>query len=218
MGDVIVNYQWEIFISLEVLATICLIAFLVSRYALKKDTLSRSFLIVFLGSFGLEAILAWVVYQQTGEISTFQIVIAIFIVYACTFGISDFKHLDRYIKLKIGQWRNVDLLTDEEKKIMAQAKDPNVIAKRNRRWWYTHALAFFIVHYIFWIKFGNHGHDFVYYLTDLSWWEDIGIESENSPFTDEFVQQISKVWVIIFVIDTVISWSYTIFPAKKKHI
>jgi len=36
MSDVIITYQWEILIILEVLATICLIAFLVSRYALRK--------------------------------------------------------------------------------------------------------------------------------------------------------------------------------------
>lgn len=129
---------------------------------------SRLFLFIFFSSFGLEALLAWVVYLQTGEISTFQIVILIFIVYACTFGISDFKRLDRYIKLKIGKWRGIELLTDEEKQKMVQAKDPEVIARRNRRWWYTHIFIFLIVHYIFWIKFGNHQHDFVYYLTDLS--------------------------------------------------
>lgn len=41
MSDVLITYQWEIFISLKVLATISLIAFFVSRYVLTNDTLGR---------------------------------------------------------------------------------------------------------------------------------------------------------------------------------
>ncbi|BBU39205.1 hypothetical protein APP_14970 [Aeribacillus pallidus] len=58
-----------------------------------------------------EARLGLYVCQQTGEISTFLIVITIFVIYACTFGISDFI---RSRSIKIGQLRGVELLTDEE--------------------------------------------------------------------------------------------------------
>src|SRR5699024_1595298 len=81
---------------------------------------------LFLGLFLLfilfEGLLAYLIYRQTGEIDTFQVVIIIFIIYACTFGVGDFKKLDRYIKVKVGKWRKVDLLTEKDKAVMAKLK------------------------------------------------------------------------------------------------
>lgn len=101
----IIDYQWELFISLEVVSLLFLIVFLVIRYAFTKQRLSVLFLLLFLFCMVLEAVLAGVIYQETGEFSTFQVVIVLFLVYACTFGIGDFKKLDRFIKQKVGYWR-----------------------------------------------------------------------------------------------------------------
>ncbi len=48
----------------------------------------------------LEAILAWLLYRETGEISSLQIIITIFVLYAITFGYQDFRKLDRWMKKK----------------------------------------------------------------------------------------------------------------------
>ena len=213
MIDFIVTHQWGIFIGLEILSFAFLLTFLLVRYAFAKPKLSMWFMVLFILCMVLEAGLAFMIYQETGEISTFQIVIAIFIIYACTFGISDFKKLDRWIKKKIGDWRSVNLLTDEDIRKMELAKDPKVIARRNRRWWYAHAVVFVVGHYLFWLYNGNHNHDLMFYLEDLSWWEEA--DGVNGPFQSEAIAAISKIWVIIFALDTIISWSYTLFPSKK---
>src|SRR5699024_11293026 len=91
-------------------------------------------------------------YRQTGEIDTFQIVVFIFIIYACTFGISDFKKLDRYIKQTVGKWRKVDLLTEKDRAVMEKQQNPKYIARRYRLWWYGHTIAFIILT----LFFGNY--------------------------------------------------------------
>lgn len=214
MMQFLLEHQWNIFIGLEVVSLIFLFMFLVIRYAFSKQHISRLFLGLFILCIVLEAILAWFIYQETGEFDTFQIVIAIFIIYACTFGIGDFKKLDRSIKRHVGKWRGIELLTEEDIRKMEIAKDPKVIARKNRRWWYTHVLIFVIVHTIFWVKYGNHAHDLIYYLEDLSWFGEE--DFINAPFTKEMINQISRIWIIVFAVDTVVSLSYTIIPGKKK--
>ena len=50
--------------------------------------------------------------------------------YAATFGISDFKKLDRWMRKHIGKWRGVELLADKDISIMGKQKDPKYIAKK----------------------------------------------------------------------------------------
>src|SRR5699024_6253708 len=70
------------------------------------------FLCLFVFLLIMEGILSLVVYNETGEISQFHIVIIIFLLYACTFGIVDFLKLDRWMRLKIGGWRKIDMLSE----------------------------------------------------------------------------------------------------------
>lgn len=212
--DTLLTFQWEAFIFLEVLSWIFLLLFLIVRYAFGKESLGRLFLTLFVLFIFLEALLAFIVYQKTGEISTFQVVIFIFVVYACTFGISDFKKLDRYIKMKVGIWRGVELLTEKDKRIIEKLNDPKVIAKKYRLWWYGHTVVFLIAQYLFWIYYGNDAQPFLSYVTDVSWFEDSKIE--NSPYTNEMILNISRLWVIIYVVDTIYSLYYTFFPSEKK--
>ena len=110
--------QWEIFITLEVLSVVSLLLFGVVRYFLGKKQLSVLFIFGFLAFLLLEALLALLIYRETGEFSTFQFVIVIFLIYACTFGIADFKRLDRWMRQKIGKWRNMELLTEKDYTIL----------------------------------------------------------------------------------------------------
>ncbi|MFD1609658.1 hypothetical protein [Oceanobacillus luteolus] len=208
----LLDYQWEIFILAEILSIVSLLLFGVVRYLFRKRKMSLLFLFLFLVLLILEAALALVIYRETGEISTFQIVIMIFVVYACTFGINDFKKLDRWMKMKIGQWRGVDLLTEKDRRIMARQKDPKYIAKVNRYSAMIHLLIFVVVQAVFW-SYGLNGFDeAMNYITDLSW---IGTENyQDTPYPNDVIYGISMIWVLVFIIDFIYSWSYKIFPSK----
>src|SRR5699024_6413066 len=130
--ELLIDYQWGIFVTAEVLSIVALLLFGVVRYLLNKYRLSRLFLLVFLILLGIEAVLAILIYQETGQISTFQIVITIFVIYASTFGILDFMKLDRWMRKTIGRWRGVELLTEKDLRILERNKDPKFIAKKYR--------------------------------------------------------------------------------------
>ena len=107
----IIDYQWEIFITIEFLSLVSLLMFGLLRYLLNRRKLSVLAILAFLFLLLIEALLGILIYQETKEISTFQIVIIIFVVYACTFGIIDFLKLDRWMREKVGKWRRIELLT-----------------------------------------------------------------------------------------------------------
>lgn len=113
----LLSYQWQIFIALEILSIIFLLLFGLFRYFFGRSRLSFFFIIGFIVLLALEALLGYWVYQVTGEISTFLIIITIFVLYACTFGIYDFLKLDRWMRRKIGEWRGVELLTEKDYRI-----------------------------------------------------------------------------------------------------
>lgn len=214
MSDFIQTQQVNIFITLEILMVLFLLCFLFMRYLLPNVKQRTIFLVFFFISLLLEALLVIYLYQSTGEVTTFQIVIIIFIAYACTFGIADFKKLDRYLKLKIGKWRGVQLLTDEELWEIELAKHPKVIAKKYRVWWYFHTLIIVVAHAYLWFVYGNDSHSLQYYITHPSWW--VNEDLATSPFNNLLVLQVSKLWLLIYAIDTIIAWSYTFFPDKEK--
>ncbi|MBC5638283.1 hypothetical protein H8S33_15995 [Ornithinibacillus sp. BX22] len=212
--DFILRYQWEIFILAEVLSLIFILLFGVTRYVANKRKLSLGFLLLFIVLLFLEAALALFVYKETGEISTFQIVITIFVIYACTFGISDFKKLDRWMRLKIGSWRGTELLTEKDKYVMQKQKDPKYIAKKYRISSIIHLLVFIIVQLIFLNYSLDNWNQVLPYLQDLSW---IGTEIiGETPYANETLYGISMVWGLVFIIDFIYSWSYTIFPSKQR--
>jgi len=213
--DIIIAYQWEIFISLEVLSVIALLLFGVVRYFMDRKRSSRFFIGAFLVFLALEAILALMIYQSTGEISTFQIVIAVFLIYACTFGIIDFMKLDRWMRQKIGAWRGIELLTEKDYRIMERNKDPKYLAKKYRWSSTIHLIVFVIIQSIFWMYGTTDFDDMVSYIKDPSWIE--AGTPEESPYPNETVYSIGMIWGIIFIVDFIWSWSYTFFPAKLKE-
>jgi len=148
----LLTYQWEIFITLEVLSVISLLLFGLCRYFLEKKQLSLLFLLGFLAPLLLEGLLGFYLYKQTGEFDTFQVVILIFLLYAFTFGINDFKNLDRWMRKKIGHMRGVNLLTEKDAKMEAAKKDPKKIQVKSVVWLIGHTLVFFIGQFILWSK------------------------------------------------------------------
>jgi hypothetical protein len=214
MMDELIKNQWEIFITAEVLSVVALLLFGAVRYILGKRRFSLLFLAIFLLLLILEAALAILIYQETGEISNFLIIITIFVIYACTFGIFDFMKLDRWMRKKIGVWRGVDLLSDKDRRIMARQKDPKFVAMKYRWSSIAHLTVFSVAQLIFWTHGTSSINEMASYITDLSW-----IEAENAegtPYANDTIYGISMVWGIIFVIDFIYSWSYTVFPSKRR--
>ncbi len=73
----VLTYQWEIVVAVEVLSLVALLLFGFVRYFWNRRRTSLWFLLAFLVLLAFEAALAILIYLETGEISTFQIVITI---------------------------------------------------------------------------------------------------------------------------------------------
>lgn len=209
----IAENSWGIFITIEIVALVCLLFFIGARYILSLRKISTIFLGLFLFTMVLEGVLAFLVYKETGTISTFQIVIVIFLIYAATFGRSDFKKLDYTARGKIGKWRNISLVTDDEVEEMAYLKHPKTVARKARYWFYAHTVIFLGALIYFWNVYGTSEASWVYFLQQRSWFND---EALLQPFTSEMLNQVIRLWVIIYIVDTVVNWSYTLFPNRSS--
>src|SRR5690625_2472128 len=121
--DFLLTYQWHIFITIEISFIVIFLLFGFVRYFLNQRNLSLILFIIFLLLIVSEVLLAFVIYRVTGEFSTFQLIIGIFVIYALTFGIFDFLKLDRWMRQKIGSWRSVELLTEKDYRIIERNKD-----------------------------------------------------------------------------------------------
>lgn len=211
--DWISENTWPLFIiAAEIVSWLSLLLFLVVRYAFRKFKVSLWFLALFVLLTLFEGWLAWLDYQRTGEMATVQVVIILVLLYACTFGIGDFRKMDRWVKSKVGKWRGEDLLTEKDKEIMEKQRDPRYQARSNRRWWYVHVLLFAAGHLAFWMYSPYPGMTLLEMISSGSWFaEGFG---ETRPFGNETLNGISALWTVIFVIDTIVSLSYTLFPSK----
>lgn len=209
----LIEQQWVIFISLELLSLIFLILFLGIRYIFNQMKLSHIFLFFFFLMLILEAILAILVYKETGVFTSFQIIVGVFIIYACTFGINDFKNIDRWMKGKIDKYKGTNLLTDHDKSIIKKKRDPKYKARIARLYFYCHTSSLLIGLTIFWFKFGVADYSFLHFIKHIEWYNDENIQPQ--PFTYELIMKITRIWLLIYVIDTIINWSYTFFPDKK---
>lgn len=208
------EFQWLIFFTLEMLSIVFLILFGIFRYAADRRTASTIMLWLFITCILLEAAVAFITYTETKEIATFQIVIAIFILYACTLGINDFKKLDRWMRQKIGKWRNVELLTAKDYAILSKQKDPRYMAKKYRRSSVIHLILFVTIQSILLMIGTDSFAELKMYLSDFSW-VDTG-SYESSPYNSQIAYNIGIIWTIVFVVDFLYSWSYTLFPSSPK--
>ncbi|MCR6109953.1 hypothetical protein HXA35_06310 [Bacillus sp. A301a_S52] len=208
------DYQWEIFILAEILSLISLLLFGFFRYFLGRKHVSFIFIITFLVLLILEALLGLLIYTHTGEFSAFQIVITLFVIYACTFGIFDFLRLDRWMRRKIGKLRNVELLTEKDYAILERNKNPKYLAKKYRISASVHLLIFLLGQSFLWFIGTSDLTEMVSYLTDFSWIE--AGTAANSPYANETMYAIGMLWGVIFLIDFIYSMSYTVFPSEKS--
>ncbi|MFB4161348.1 hypothetical protein ACE1TF_15815 [Geomicrobium sp. JSM 1781026] len=207
MSSILVSYQWEWFIIAEISSWLSLLLFGALRYLWQRKNASILFLITFIGMTLFQAVLALVVYRETGEVSPFTIIITIFVLYACTFGISDFRRLDRWMRKKIGQLRGQDLLTPRDREHMRKQRDPRQIRRKDFLVTSVHVLIFLSVQVFFWsqgpVPVSSWGES----LRDIGEWFSAG-DYEQSPYASETVFAISSVWLIVVVIDVIYSASH----------
>lgn len=207
--DILVNYQWYWFLLLEIISTIGALAFIVIRYKIKNRTLSQLALALFIVPLLLEAGLALLIYQQTKEITTFHIVIMVFLLYACTFGVADFKKIDRMVRIWLGKRAGEDLLTPAEHAQLACEKSPQYIRRKSLRNLVIHSIIFTLAVIYMWITFGNQD-----FSLNLHW---ITNSDHIQPLTNEVANTVLRVWLIAYSIDSILNLSYILTPITQKR-
>ncbi|PTM58833.1 hypothetical protein [Desmospora activa] len=192
--SLLAEYKWYILIAAEVLFWVFSISFVIVRYWFQLHRLSLIFLILFIVNDLFILSLAILDYMQTGEFSNYQLIIAIILIYALTYGKKDFKKLDAYLKEKVEKWKNPSRHTHKGEEKSADGGSDWEHARRERNGWFKHLLIYAIAHGI-------------YFLMMTFQWEAISFET---------LSNISSIWTIILVVDGVYSLSFTIFPRKRK--
>ncbi|GGA49214.1 hypothetical protein GCM10007416_22940 [Kroppenstedtia guangzhouensis] len=221
MLEWIASHRWWFFIAVEISFWVLVIGFLVMRYGFGIRS-HRVFL--WLLALNLLSFLALGIidFRETGQFSTFQVVVVVALVYSVTYGPKDMKRLDRYMRLKIARWKGESLPPEEEARLLEERekeekrKYGRLHAREQRRGWYLHLLLFLIAHFVFATLFGWKT------ASGIGGWVETWIDTWNAPelfpFRKEEVNQISRIWTLILLIDGINSFYYTIFPKQKKHM
>lgn len=212
--QLLIDMQWAIFITLEILSFVSLIIFGILRYGFNRKKTSLIAIYIFLVLLILEVLIGILIYRETGEISSFQIIVGLFVLYACTFGIFDFIKLDRWMRKIVGKWRHIELLTEKDYVVLKREKDPRYLAKKYRLTATVHLFVFLIIQSILWYYGTGSLEAMSKYIKDFSWIE--SGTAENSPYANELSYSIGVIWGIVFVVDFIYSLSYTFFPSKPK--
>lgn len=132
--------------------------------------------------------------------------------YTGAFGIVDFIRLDQWMRDKVGKKRSVDLLTEKDKQVMIQNKDPEYLGKKHRKTSLIHLGVFVIGQAIFWSIGTENIAKMLEYMKDFSWLNEK--DFKNSPYPNEMIYRVGNVWGIAFIADFLYSWYYTLFPGK----
>ncbi|KGX91113.1 hypothetical protein N781_05320 [Pontibacillus halophilus JSM 076056 = DSM 19796] len=207
--DFVLQHKWTFLILAECLFWIGLISFIVARYWLESNRGSLVIAILFIANDLWIAVMGWYDYKATGTFSSYQIVTLIIIVYALTYGKSDFKRLDRWIKRRLTILRKEPIPPD----LLPASLYGREKAKAERKQVYVHAGVFIGVHLIFLILYGFND---LTSLPSLNEW--FSSSEAKVPFGNTTINGISRIWVMIFVIDTLSALSYTIFPKQRTPL
>ncbi len=213
--DFILDHKWIFFVLAEVIFWISILTFFTLRYWFKLNKLSLVFIALSLLNDLWIAALGFMDYTRTGEISSYQVVILIAIVYAFTYGKSDFRKLDAFIQKKVAKYKGESIPEFE------QPRELYGYAYAIKEWkqFLGHLLIYAVAHVAMLLMFGSSQQmaDIDSLNTLFTMWF-----AENQalfPFDHPDANNISRIWSIVLAIDAVITLSYTIFPkAEKKKI
>ncbi len=105
MTNLIVENRWGLLIIAEITFWLLFLSFLLFRYLLQKTYASKiSFTLLLLNEIWIIG-LGIIDYMQTGVFSIYQIVIAVLLLYAVTYGKQDARKVDMFIRKKIAKWK-----------------------------------------------------------------------------------------------------------------
>lgn len=112
----------------------------------------------------------------------------------------DLKKLDIFAQKLVAKWRNEPApIMEEHVELTGMA-----YAKQEIKNWVLHLTLFVVVHILFFFLYG-----FVPFEQWHNW-------LETGIVLNEPASRVSQVWAIILLVDTVISFSYVLFPKKEK--
>lgn len=213
----VLENKWLFLIIAEVVFWVSIITFLTLRYWFGFKKLSFLFFLLFIVNDLWIATMGFMDYLKTGEFTSYQVVILIILVYALTYGKTDMKRLDIFIKKKVAAWRGESIQGFQSLSIPYGKEH----ARIERKQFLLHLLFFIIVHLALLVLFG--ASESIKEISGFQELLNIWFNQENSvfPFNNFGANNLSRIWVIILVIDGVTSFSYTLFPRveqKKESI
>jgi hypothetical protein len=206
--DYILAHKWMFLILAEVIFWISIITFLVLRYWFGKKTLSFVFFLLFIINDLWIASLGFFDYLQTGQFSSYQVVIVVVFLYAITYGKSYFKKLDYYIQIYVAKWKGEPApAIAPPKKLVGKEH-----AQKERKHFYVHLAVYAAAHLVFFLLFGLSSR--VYEMASMNQFFDEFFSAKEGtlPFANPTVNNLSRIWTLIFVIDSIVALSYTVFP------
>lgn len=208
MIDFILQYKWLFLILGEIIFWVSLLGFFIVRYAFGLEKLSKYFIFIWLFSDAWLLMLGIMDYRNTGTFDTFQVIIVIFLLYALTFGRNDMRKLDRWMKRNIRKWKGEPPIEEEkEEKLYGLA-----YAAKQGKEFALHALMYAVALVIF--SFFSDFQSPVEVLGMNDFGDNLGNIIQKGWFADPIIGKITGIWMLVLIIDAVITLSYFIFPKK----
>ncbi|MBB6097286.1 hypothetical protein HNR42_000700 [Deinobacterium chartae] len=189
MSEFVSEYKWALFAVMEGFFWLMLLAALISRYWFGLHRLS----LVFVGAFVLNdlglLLLAYLDYRETGEFSTYQIVMLAIVLYALTLGKGDFNKLDAWAKRTVARLKGQAAPTDTAAPRRLSGREH---ARAERQGFIKHLAVFAVVQGLLWIA--------------------VGVLPDSELLLN--LKRAAAIWTVLLVVDFIISFSYTLFPRR----
>jgi len=210
MINFILEYKWLFFIFGEIIFWGSIIGFLLLRYGLGLDKLSKYLIIIWLLSDLWLLALGVLDYIETGSIDAFQIVIVVVLIYVFTAGKSDLQKLDRMIKRKFEKRKNPSLNNE----INSHNNTIDVFKERKKeiKRLGLHLTIYLVVMGIFMLLYGFKSLDLS---SEKNLVDKIVYLIGNGFFNNELASKISGIWTLVILVDSLYSLPRFVFFKKN---
>lgn len=210
MINFILEYKWLFFIFGEIIFWGSIIGFLLLRYGLGLDKLSKYLIIIWLLSDLWLLALGVLDYIETGSIDAFQIVIVVVLIYVFTAGKSDLQKLDRMIKRKFEKRKNPSLNNE----INSHNNTIDVFKERKKeiKRLGLHLTIYLVVMGIFMLLYGFKSLDLS---SEKNIVDKIVYLIGNGFFNNELASKISGIWTLVILVDSLYSLPRFVFFKKN---
>lgn len=210
MINFILEYKWLFFIFGEIIFWGSIIGFLLLRYGLGLDKLSKYLIIIWLLSDLWLLALGVLDYIETGSIDAFQIVIVVVLIYVFTAGKSDLQKLDRMIKRKFEKRKNPSLNNE----INSHNNTIDVFKERKKeiKRLGLHLTIYLVVMGIFMLLYGFKSLDLS---SEKNLVDKIVYLIGNGFFNNELASKISGIWTLVILVDFLYSLPRFVFFQKN---